>query len=191
MASVTQYNIGLISVCDWAQLDEVAYSNAAVDHPFVPGPGAPYDTVDIYRTWGRHPDTGFPLWVDEPATTRRAQTVVEHGITSMSSDTTPPLDNPIAAAFINAGNSDDVSLIDLDEDVNYLVWGVAVANSEDELPPALMPWAKDSPVTAERKTEFSTFTEARGVAAQDLIDYWDSHANATYSSVAEDFGDFL
>jgi hypothetical protein len=49
----------------------------------------------------------------------------------------------------------------------------------------------DLPVSEEREEAFTDFMIARGVDAQVLADYWADNPDATYASVADDFGVFL
>ena len=97
-----KYNAFIISQCNWSS-EGVGYSDAQeVDYPFIPKPGTViYDYVDLRKPIGRHPDTGLPLWIDEPATARRIQEVEEEGINSMGSEVTPPLNHPVDASLCN------------------------------------------------------------------------------------------
>ena len=186
-----KYGANIISICNWAS-EGVGFSDAMIDHPFIPKPGSViYDTVNIYKPWGRHPDTGQPLWVDEPNTNRRIQEVEEEGIGSMGADTVPPVDNPIAASMCNCQLSDDDSMTDIDEDARFLIWGLTSLLDPPVYPAGKEDWQMDLPVSAEREATFNTFMIARGTDSQLLADYWIDNPEATYASVASDFGLFL
>ena len=186
-----KYSANIISVCNWAR-EGAGYSDAMIDYPFIPKPGSViYDYVDLRKPWGRDPATGLPLWIDEPNTKRHIQEVDEEGIGSMGSDVVPPVDNPIAASLCNCQISTDQMVTELDEDAKYLIWGSTSLLDPPVYPAGKEDWQADLPVSSERKIEFDAFMEARGVPAQDLIDYWDANPDATYNSVADDFWLFL
>ena len=186
-----KYSAHIISICNWAS-EGVGYSDAMIDYPFIPKPGSViYDQVNIYKPWGRDPSTGLPLWVDEPSTNRRIQEVEEEGIGSMGADVVPVLDHPINASICNCKISDDQSITDIDEDAKYLIWGLASLLEDPVYPVGKEDWEMSLPVSAERKAAFDAFMEARGTDPQVLYDYWLAHSNATYASVADDFGTFL
>ena len=186
-----KYRANIVSICNYLG-EGVGFSDAMIDHPFIPKPGSViYDTVNIYKPWGRHPDTGQPLWVDEPNTNRRIQEVEEEGIGSMGSDTVPPIDNPIAASMCNCRISDDQSITNIDEDVKYLIWGLTSLLDPPVYPAGKEDWQMDLPVIAEREAAFNTFMLARGTEASLLASYWAENSDVTYSDVAEDFGMFI
>ena len=186
-----KYSSRVISICNWAS-EGVGFSDAQIDYPFIPKPGSViYDQVNIRRTWGRHPDTGQTLWVDEPNTNRRIQEVEEEGIGSMSGGVIPPRNNPIAASMCNCQLSDDDSMTDIDEDEKYLIWGLTSLLDPPVYPAGKEDWQMDLPVSAERINAFDAFMVARGTDSQLLADYWIDNPEATYASVASDFGLFL
>ena len=185
-----KYKANIISICNWSS-EGVGFSDAMVDHPFIPKPGSViYDYVDLYKPMGRHPDTKLPLWIDEPATARRIQEVEEEGINSMGSEVIPPLNHPIDASLCNCQISNDLMVVEIDEDPKYLIWGVTEVDG-DPLPPAFADWLATDPVSGDRKADFTTFMEARGTDPQVLTDYWLAHPNVTYNQVSADFGLFL
>jgi len=186
-----KYNAYIISQCNWAS-DEPGYSDARTDYPYVIGPGQDiYDYVNIMRPWGRHPDTGAVLWVDEPNTARRLSKVDEEGIDSMGSDVVPPLNHPIDASLCNCKISADGPVSDIDEDAKYLIWGLESLLEDPVYPAGKEDWQMDLPVSAERINAFDAFMMARGTPEQVLDDYWIANPNATYRQVAEDFAYFL
>ena len=186
-----KYRANIISICNWAS-EGVGFSDAMIDYPFIPRPGSViYDQVDLYRTWGSHPDTGQNLWIDEPNTNRRIQEVEEEGIGSMGADVVPPVDNPIDASICNCQISDDQSITDVDEDAKYLIWGLTSLLDPPVYPVGKEDWQMDLPVTQERKDAFDAFMVARGTGAALLASYWADNPDATYASVADDFGVFL
>jgi hypothetical protein len=186
-----KYKSNVISICNWIS-EGVGYSDAMEDHPYIVKPGSViYDQVNIRRTWGRHPDTGEPLWIDEPNTNRRFQEVDEDGIGSMGADVVPPLNNPIDASMCNCQISADQPVTEIDEDVKYLIWGLTSLLDPPVYPAGKEDWQMDLPVTSERKASFDAFMVARGVDAQVLADYWTDKPDATYATVAEDFELFL
>lgn len=191
-----KYKAFIISICNYDPQPEdsqvVGYSDALVDHPFIPKPGSVvYDYVDLRQPMGRHPDTGLPLWIDEPATARRIQETDEEGINSLGAETVPPLDHPIDASLCNCRISDDGSVTTIDEDPKYLIWGLESLLEDPVYPPGKEDWQMDEPVSAERKTAFDSFMLARGTDAGVLSDYWTNNPDATYRSSAADFELFL
>ena len=186
-----KYSAHIISKCNWAS-PGVGSSDASIDYPFIPKPGSViYDYVDLRKPTGRDPATGLPLWIDEPNTARRIQEVEEEGIGSMGSDVVPTFEGPIDASLCNIKISDDQSITDIDEDAKYLIWGLASLLEDPVYPVGKEEWEMSLPVSAERKAAFDAFMEARGTDPQVLYDYWLAHSNATYASVADDFGTFL
>lgn len=191
-----KYKANVISICNYEPQPEdslvVGFSEAMEDHPYIVKPGSViYDYVDLRRTWGRHPDTGEPLWIDEPNTARHIQEVDEEGINSMGAEVIPPVDNPIDASLCNCRISNDQMVTEIDEDPKYLIWGLESLLEDPVYPAGKEDWQMDLPVTAERKLAFDTFMLARGTEAATLNDYWTSNPSATYESVAKDFGMFL
>jgi hypothetical protein len=186
-----KYKANIISECNYLG-EGVGYSDAMDDYPFIPKPGSViYDYVDLYKPMGRDPETGLPLWIDEPNTARRKQEVEEEGIGSMGADVVPPVDNPIAASMCNCQISADDVIDDIDEDEKYLIWGLTSLLDPPVYPDGKEDWQMDLPVTAEREAAFTAFMVARGVDPLVLSVYWDNSPDATYVSVAADFGIFL
>lgn len=191
-----KYRAFIISVCNYAPQPEdsrvVGFSDAMVDYPWVPKPGSViYDTVDLRMPMGRHPDTGLPLWIDEPTTARRIQETDEEGVNSIGAETVPPLDHPIDASLCNCQISDDASVQEIDEDAKYLIWGLESLLEDPVYPVGKEDWQMDLPVSSERKTAFETFMLARGTAQSSLDAYWAANSGVTYRQVAEDFEFFL
>jgi hypothetical protein len=191
-----KYSAFIISICNYAPQSEdsnvVNYSDVMNDHPFIPKPGSViYDYVDLYKPMGRDPETGLPLWIDEPNTARRKQEVEEEGINSIGSEVNTPLNNPIDASLCNCQISADQAVTDIDEDPKYLIWGLRSLLEDPVYPVGKEDWQMDLPVSAERKAAFDAFMIARGTDPQVLADYWLAHPDATYKSVAEDFELFI
>ena len=186
-----KYSGHIISICNWAS-EGVGFSDAQILYPFVPKPGSViYDYVNLYKPMGRDPETGLPLWIDEPSTARRKQEVEEEGIGSMGVDVQPPLNHPIDASMCNCQISADDPLDDIDEDPSFLIWGITSLLDPPVYPVGLEDWQSDLHVSNDRWAAFTEFMEARGTDPQFLSDYWDANPEATYDSVAEDFGLFL
>jgi hypothetical protein len=191
-----KYRAFIISICNYTpQPDDsnvVGFSDAMVDHPWVVKPGSViYDYVDLRRPMGRHPDTGMPLWIDEPNTARRVQETDEEGINSIGAEVVPPPDHPIDASLCNCQITDDASVTEIDEDPKYLIWGLESLLEEPVYPSGKEDWQMDLPVASERKTAFETFMLARGTGQSVLDSYWAANPSATYRKVATDFAFFL
>ena len=186
-----KYSGHIISECNYAS-EGVGYSDAMIDYPFIPKPGSViYDYVNLYKPMGRDPETGLPLWIDEPSTARRKQEVEEEGIGSMGADVVPPLNHPIDASMCNCQISADDPLDDIDEDERFLIWGITSLLDPPVYPVGLEDWQSDLPVSTERRDSFTSFMEDRGTDPQILSDYWLDNPEATYLSVANDFGLFI
>ena len=185
-----KYRANIISICNWAS-EGVGFSDAQIDHPFIPKPGSViYDYVDLYKPMGRHPVTKLALWIDEPTTARREQEVEEDGIGGMSTGVSPPLNNPIDASLCSCRISNDLSVIEIDDDPKYLIWGVTEVDG-DPLPPAFEDWLATDPVSVDRQDAFNAFMAARGTDLLVLEDYWLDNPGATYNQVSEDFDLFI
>jgi hypothetical protein len=191
-----KYKAFIISICNYAPQPEdsqvVGFSDAMVDYPWIPKPGSViYDTVDLRMPMGRHPDTGVPLWVDEPTTARRIQETDEEGINSLGATTIPPVDHAIDASLCNCQISDDASIQEIDDDAKYLIWGLDSLLETPVYPVGKEDWQMNLPVSSERKSAFETFMLARGTTQAALDAYWAANPGATYRNVADDFSFFL
>jgi hypothetical protein len=82
-------------------------------------------------------------------------------------------------------------MIDIDEDAKYLIWGLTSLLDPPEYPSGKEDWQMDLPVSSERRLAFDIFMVAAGTEVSILNDYWSANPDATYASVADDFGVFL
>lgn len=188
--SYGKFRIGVISKAEYDS-EGVGYSTVAEDFPMEIGPLAPYDTLSgLMKPWGRHPDTGEPLYVTE--VDRYTGTITQEGVNSTSAFATPTVDTVPAACIVVCQVTAASVISAIDAANKHFVLGIDNPDlSGDPLPPALEPYDWDVAFPPARWTQLRNSLVALGLDAEIIDDWHDANPDATPREFGEAFKRFI
>lgn len=190
MIDFARYRALIISKAEYDS-DGVGFSTLMDDYPATPGPGEPFDLVDIRRTWGRDPATRLPLYVDEVGVQRYKATVATHGVAAISDEVTQVKGAVPAASLVDCKVTNAGCLATIDAVAKHFVLGVECIDPDDELPPALEPYALDVEMPSARWSELRDGMVTLGIEAAKIDAWRAANVTATPQDVADRFAAFI
>ena len=169
----------------------VSYTKLMEEFPRVLGNPVFFDSVDVYKPWGRDPADGMPLWVDQ-VVSRYKMTPSTHGVASLGSSYAPEKDAIPAVALVEGWVTNAAVLAAIDAVAKYFVLGVFPEDIlGDPIPSALQPYATNVPMPGARWTQLRNGMVFLGMDAE-LLDRWKSnHPEATPLDIAQAFRSFI
>ena len=171
--------------------DGVAYTKLMQDFPMVLGNPVFFDSVDVYKPWGRDPADGMPLWVDQ-VVSRYKMTPSTHGVASLGSSYAPEKDAIPAVALVEGWVTNAAVLAAIDAVPKFFIVGVFPEDVlGDPIPAPLEPYATNVPMPPVRWAELRNGMVTLGMDG-DLLDRWkDNHPDATPLDIAQAFRSFI
>ena len=171
--------------------ESVAFTKLMEDFPVELGADVFYDSINLYKPYGRDPVDKMPLWIDQTVS-RFKKTVVTHGVQSLGSVYAPELGGEPAASLVEGWVTNAGVLVDIDAVGKYFVLGVYPEDiAGDPIPGALEPYSTDAPIPPARWTELRDGMVMLGLD-ENLIDTWrDNNPEATPLDVAKAFVRFI
>jgi hypothetical protein len=169
----------------------VAYTKLMEDFPVVLGAPVFYDSIDVYKPYGRDPVDQMPLWVDQ-AVSRYKMTPTTHGIQSLGAVYAPDYGVVPDAAMTDGWVTNAGVIGSIDAVGKYFVVGVYPQDIVgDDIPAPLQPYAADVPMPQDRWDELYAGMLARGMD-QTKIDNWRAnHPDATPFDIRDAFASYV
>jgi len=169
----------------------VAFTKLMEDFPVELGDDVFYDSIDVYKPWGRDPVDKMPLWVDQ-VVSRYKKSVTTHGVQSLGASYSPEQGAVPAASLVEGWVTNAAVLAAIDAVPKYHVLGIFPEDiAGDPIPESLRPYATDTLISDTRWTKLRNGLVSVGMDA-DLIDTWRGHhPAATPMEVAKAFVKFI
>jgi len=169
----------------------VAFTNLMEDFPMELGAPVFYDSIDVYKPWGRDPVDKMPLWIDQ-AVSRYKMTPTTHGVQSLGAVFSPREGVDPAVALVDGWVTNAGVIADIDAVGKYFVVGVYPQDvAGDDIPAPLQPYAANVKMPDARWDELYAGMLVMGMDQQKIDRWRNNNPDATPFDISNAFKEYV